>query len=103
MSDNLMHRITNDPPGTVFEAGIVTALSYFLDKKFLVSINLQFPVGQQPIIAPLPANWRNNISMMPQGDGFARFYIRKNHQIFGLSFTYDSSLQKVMASPIVSS
>jgi len=102
MSDNLMHRITNDPPGTVLEAGIMTALSYFLDKKFLVSINSQFPVGQQPVIPPLPANWRNNIEI-GNNHSYARFFIRRNNQTFHLSFTHDSYAQKVMASPIVSS
>jgi len=68
MSDYLLHRITVDPPITAMERGITCALSYFLDKKFLVSINDQFPAGQQPVIPPLPANWRNNIVTMNQKD-----------------------------------
>jgi len=103
MADNLMRRITDDPPVTVLEAAIISAISYFLDNQFLISINNQFPVNQQPVLAPLPANWRNNIVTMPQGDGFARFSIRKNHQTFYLSFSHDSVAQVVTANPIVSS
>ena len=103
MTDNLLRRITIDPPVTVMETGIMCAMNYFLDNNFLVSINNQFPAGQQPAIPPLPANWRNNIVTMPQGDSFARFFIRRKNQTFRLSFTHDSDAQVVFASPRVSS
>ena len=102
MADNLMRRITDDPPVTVLEAAIISAISYFLDNQFLISINNQFPVNQQPVLAPLPANWRNNIVIVNNFSN-ARFFIRRNNQTFCLTFTHDTYAQKVMASPIVSS
>jgi len=106
MTTCLLHRVVNDPPMTVMERGIMTATSYFLDQKFLVSVDGQFPAGQQlvpNVPAPLPANWRNNIVNSNQDYNNAHYFIRKRNQTFFLEFMYSRYTETVRASVKVSS
>lgn len=101
MAVNLCDRIAHEAPNTVMERGIITALSFFLDQKFLISNDNLFPNQLQPGV---PANWRNNIFITNQESCHnARYFIRKRNQTFVLNVLYDSLIRKVTAKVDVSS
>ncbi len=108
MSTNLSDRIANEASNTVMERGIITAMSFFLDQKFLISVDNQFPANQQPVPnpnvpAPLPANWLDNIVIANQNFSVAQYFIRNRNQTFVLDFMYNSRVRKVRVNVNVSS
>ncbi|XP_065206973.1 uncharacterized protein LOC135836219 [Planococcus citri] len=88
----LLQNIKLYNPSDIMECGIITGLSFFIDKNFKVSCSCE-ELNNAQLEPGIPVNWRSSICTMDQcGDKFqiARFYIKLCDQQFELSFMFTS-------------